>query len=158
LWSCSDSCNGKFTKLRLTVNRRAHDLIQDSKIAARIEQLRVQELARINFEYLIDKEKVIREYLRIALVDIRKLFDDSGRLKDIHELDDDTAAAIASIEVTSSLDGEIPTYTHKIKLLDKRQPLQDLAKMLGLFEKDNDQQAGKDRNLNLQVNFIEPER
>ena len=139
-----------------TINRKAYDLAHNGKITAMVKQLRAEELNRINFQYSIEKEKVIREYLRLAFIDIRKLFDENGQLKEVHELDSDTAAAIASIEVTSSLDGEIPTFTYKIKLLDKRQPLQDLAKMLGLFEKNNDQRSNRQNSLNLQVNFVSP--
>ena len=137
-----------------TVRYKCRDLLKKAHISATVDQLRSKEHARIEKIYSIEKNRTIREYLRVAFVDIRKLFDENGQLKDVHDFDDDTAAAVASIEVTSSLDGEIPTFTYKIKLLDKRQPLQDLAKMLGLFEKNNDQRSIRQNSLKLQVNFV----
>ena len=39
-------------------------------------------------------DRVLTEYAKLAFLDIRKAFDEDGNLKPIHELDDDTAAAI----------------------------------------------------------------
>jgi len=80
----------------------------------------------------ITQERVLLEMARLAFFDVRKLFNPDGSMKKPHELDSDTAAAVASLD----LDEE------KIKVFGKPEVLRDLAKHLGLFEKDNVQQGG----------------
>lgn len=89
-------------------------------------------------------ERCLLEYKRIALFDIRKCYNDDGSLKDIHELDDDTAAALQSIESDDLFDGvgkerEKIGVTRKVKANNKRDALQDVMRHLGGFEKDNAQ-------------------
>lgn len=72
----------------------------------------------------------------MAFCDPRKLVGEDGRMKQLHELDDDTAAAIASVEVDN--DGNI-----KYKFWDKNSAIDKAAKVQGLYEKDNDQKAPK---------------
>ncbi len=81
-----------------------------------------------------DAERVILEMARIGLSDVRRLFDDDGRLLDIRELDDDTAAAISSVEVMRKMgdDDETETVT-KIKFWPKTSALEQLGKVHGLF-------------------------
>lgn len=92
----------------------------------------------------ITQDRIIKEIARLGLSDVRKLFDDSGRLLQPHEWDDDIAAAVASIEVDQRKepgeDGEVYTVT-KIKAWDKNSALEKLMKHLGLYEKDNEQQV-----------------
>ncbi len=47
-------------------------------------------------------ERVMREIARIALLDIRRLYDENGDIRPLHTLGDDEAAAISSIESTTS--------------------------------------------------------
>lgn len=75
----------------------------------------------------ITRERVLAEYSKIGFSDIRKIFNKNGTLKAIHELDADTAAAIASIEVYH-IKG---IKTTSIKLLDKTKALDSLCKVLG---------------------------
>lgn len=51
-------------------------------------------------------ERVLQQVARMAFFDPRKLYDDDGNLKPIHELDEDTVAAIAGIEVYEEIDGK----------------------------------------------------
>jgi phage terminase small subunit len=54
---------------------------------------------RVLFEAAsVDQERIIKELARCAFFDVRTLFE-NGRLKPVHELDEDTARAIASIEI-----------------------------------------------------------
>lgn len=90
----------------------------------------------------ITADRVLREIARLAFFDIRKLVGDDGRPKDLKDLDDDTAAAIAGLEVArvgNAVIGEGEVL--KFKISDKNAALEKLAKHLGLFEKDNKQQA-----------------
>ena len=46
----------------------------------------------------ITRERIISEIARIAFSDVRKLFNEAGALKPIHQLDDDTAGALAGMD------------------------------------------------------------
>lgn len=88
----------------------------------------------------VTAERVIREVAALAFSDVRKLFTADGSLKPIHELDDVTAAAIASIEVDEiKSDGAVIGQVKKIKVWDKNSATERLCKHLGLFREDNSQ-------------------
>lgn len=121
-----------------SIHRVAHKLLYNVKVVSRIDQLQAEEKKRLQKKYRIDQDRLMQEYMRLAFADIRKCFDDNGNIKLPKDIDDDTAAALAAVEVVSSSpSGGDPEYTHKFKLIDKKGPLQDLAKMLGLFLEDN---------------------
>jgi phage terminase small subunit len=85
----------------------------------------------------ITADKVLAEIARLGFADPRKVFDDQGRLLPIHDLPDEVAASISSIEiVTTRVPGGEPTdveHTAKIKFWDKRGSLELLGKHLKLF-------------------------
>lgn len=83
---------------------------------------------------VVTRERLLREIGRLAFVDPRRLLHDNGSMRALHELDDDTAAAIASVEVDEY--GKL-----KYKLWDKGAAQEKLAKVLGVYEKDNRQQS-----------------
>jgi len=88
--------------------------------------------------------RVLREIARIAFFDPRKMFHADGKPKAITELDDDTAAAIAGLEVLeeyagSGQDRELVGHVKKYKIADKNSALDKAAKILGEYEKDNAQ-------------------
>ena len=117
-----------------TVNRAAFELLENSKIAARIGELKAAQLKRHN----VTVERVLSEYAKLAFLDIRKAFDGEGNLKPVHDLDDDTAAAISGLEVEQLWEGrgsdrERVGTLRKIKLSDKRAALDSLAKYLKMF-------------------------
>jgi phage terminase small subunit len=112
------------------------------KVSVRVAELREKAAKRAE----ITAADVLKEAARIAFSDIRKLFDENGNLKPVSELDDDIAAAVASIEVTEEFAGsgesrEFVGYTKKIKFWDKNAALEKLFKLLGLFKADNRQKA-----------------
>lgn len=88
----------------------------------------------------ITQDRVLKERARLAFYDPRNLFHDDGSPKAITDLDDDTAAAIAGLEVVN-----IGNETHgigqvlKYKLIDKSASLTALEKHLGMYEADNKQ-------------------
>jgi phage terminase small subunit len=125
-----------------TINRSAKELLDNHKVAARIEGL--QDLALKRHQVTIDR--VIAEYARLAFLDVRKAFNDQGDLLPIHEIDDDTAAAISGIECEAIIEGRdrTPVGTlKKIKLADKKGALDSIAKYLGMFI-DKTEITGKD--------------
>lgn len=101
-----------------------------AKVALRIDSLREKGEAAA----VVTRERLLREIGRLAFCDPRKLTNEDGTFKPLHELDDDTAAAISSIEVDEY--GKV-----KYKMLDKGPAQEKLAKYLGLYEKDNKQRA-----------------
>ena len=81
---------------------------------------------------------VIKELAKIAFLDIRKLYTENGQLKNISDIDSDTAAAISSLETLEEYedygdDREKIGDTQKVKLLDKIKALELLGRHLGIF-------------------------
>jgi len=116
-----------------TAKSQGQRLLTDVDVAAQIEARKAQRADRVQ----IDADRVVLELARRGLHDARRLFTESGRLKNIHDLDDDTAAAIQSIEVVTR---ELPRkkgeeveveYVHKVKMADKIRPLELIGKHLG---------------------------
>lgn len=86
----------------------------------------------------ITQRRVLEEYAKIAFSDIRKYYQVDGGLKNIRELDDDSAAALAGVDVyeerTGQEDVEAIGVTKKIKMHDKLRALDALGKHLGMFK------------------------
>lgn len=88
------------------------------------------------------------EAARLAFSDIRRLFDGEGRLKPVAAWDDDMAAAVSSIEVKHTADGDLVT---KVKLWSKPEAQRNLAVMMGLIKpfqrrgEDDERAAGMER-------------
>lgn len=117
-----------------TIDARASELAKDSKITVRLEELQ-NEFKERN---MVTVERVLQEYARLGFFDPRKLFNDDGKPKDISELDDDTAAALAGLEVFEEYDGRgddrvFVGYTKKYKIADKKGALDSMARHLGMF-------------------------
>jgi phage terminase small subunit len=91
----------------------------------------------------IDVARVVKELARIGLSDVRKLFLPNGSLKPIKDWDDETAAAVAGLDVVEMAGGakiggpegvqHVAMYTKKLKLWDKNSALEKIAKHLGMF-------------------------
>lgn len=83
----------------------------------------------------VDAAMVIRELARLGFSNVQGLFTDGGQLRDVGELTEDMARAVASVEVvkrrTDNKDDE--EYLHKVKLWDKNSALEKIAKHLGMF-------------------------
>lgn len=97
-------------------------------------------------------ERTIGEIARICTFDIRRLYREDGTLKHVTEMDEDTRAAIASIEVHESVvDGIVVGQTTKIKPWDKIRALEMAMKHLALYERNHAQQR---ENLKIQVVLV----
>ena len=86
----------------------------------------------------ITQDRVLQEIARLAFADIRTIFDENGHLKNPSDLDADTAAMIASIDVVErpGIDarGEpVLEYVHKIRLNEKTAALTLLCRHLGIL-------------------------
>lgn len=114
----------------------ASRLLSNVKVQQAIAQKQKELAAKCD----VMAERVIREVSALAFSDMRKLFNADGSLKSIHELDDATAAAIASIEVGEIKGGgEVVGQVRKIKVWDKNSAQERLCKHLGLFREGNSQ-------------------
>ena len=82
----------------------------------------------------ITAERVLAEIAKLAFFDPRKLFDDDGKPIHVSRLDDDTAAAVAGLDVVTTGNQEVGLAdVLKIKLADKGQNLERLGRHLKLF-------------------------
>ena len=86
----------------------------------------------------VTQDMVIKELAKIAFLDIRKLYTENGQLKNVADIDDDTAGAISSLETLEEYEGygddrEKVGDTQKVKLLDKTKALELLGRHLGIF-------------------------
>lgn len=118
-------------------------LLSDAKIQAAVAEGRAKLAGKLE----ITQERILSEMAKIGFSDIRKLFNDTGSLKRVEELDDDAAGCISSIEVVTkrvpgSDENEVE-HTAKIKLWDKGSALLNMGKHLGMFS-DKQEITGKD--------------
>jgi len=122
-----------YTETRATVT--ASELMKRPEVATRIDQLSEKVTTIATDKAAIDKARVLTELGRIAFFDVRKLFDEAGNLLPVRELDDETAAALAGIDVTEvAVSEDAPlTYTKKVKPVDKKGALELIMRHLGMF-------------------------
>lgn len=84
----------------------------------------------------ITQDRVLAEYAKLAFLDPRRFYDESGALKPVHLLDADVAAALVGVDVVDSFDSESRSTitTKKIKFVDKKGALDSCARHLGMFK------------------------
>lgn len=116
-----------------TARQQGARLLSDADVCSALADAKHKRIERVR----VEADDVLREILKLATSDVRRLFDDAGRLLPPHQLPDEVAAAVSSIEVvTSRVPGSDPVeleYTTKIKFWDKKGSLELLGKHLKLF-------------------------
>lgn len=125
--------NGTQAVIRAGYSHRGADvqavrLLGDARIAARIAELQKKRSERTE----ITQDRVLQEVARLAFLDIRRAFKEDGSLKPVSEMDDDTAAAIAGIEVTEIAGTDLGVIK-KVRLSDKKGSLELLMRHLGML-------------------------
>lgn len=105
-------------------------LLKDPRVAAIIKSRRLEIVAGLE----LNTERLIKEVARLAFSDARNIYHPDGTIKKLHELDDDTAAAVASYEVDDK-------GTIKYKFWDKNSAQERASKIIGAFERDNQQKT-----------------
>lgn len=95
----------------------------------------------------VTADMVVKELARIGFSDLRNCLTSTGHLIDPQEWDDNTAAAISSLEVVKTHRGDKDEdspieYTHKIKVWDKNSALEKLCKHLGVYAPEKHQHTG----------------
>ena len=78
----------------------------------------------------VTQAEIVDELRKIAFLDLRQLYDGAGNLKNIHELDDDTAHALMAFDVVQA--GETGLVT-KITANNKMKALELLGKHRKMF-------------------------
>jgi phage terminase small subunit len=117
-----------------SIDEEACRIAADLKVSTRIIELEDE----LRLRNMVTIERVVTEYAKLGFFDPRKLFNDNGSPKEITELDDDTAAALAGLDVQEVYEGfgedrKFVGYTKKYKLTDKKAALDSMAKHLGMF-------------------------
>lgn len=84
----------------------------------------------------VTANRVVEELRRVALSDVRKLFDEQGNLKAMDALDEETAAAIAAVDIVTASHDDAPIMVKKVKLWDKGAALDKLMRHLGAYAPD----------------------
>ena len=90
-------------------------------------------IKRMEAHTVVSATRILEEVLRIATADPRRAMREDGTMKQLQELDEDTARAVASLEVVTKpgRGDEPPTITHKLKFWDKGKATDTLLKSLG---------------------------
>lgn len=122
----------------------AWQLLQFPAVAQKIAERR----AEIAKTHRLSRDRLVEEMARVAYMDVRKLFDSNGKPLPIHMLSDDAAAPINGIEVCTQ-GNDVIGYAEitKYKLSEKNKALENLAKILGYFEKDNASELDQEKSL-----------
>lgn len=111
----------------------ANKLLKNKLVAAAIGKA----IEERRYAFKLDAQRVLQELSCIGFFDIRKLFDEKGRLLEVAQYGEDAARAVQSIKVSYSTSGqgdEVETIkTVEIKLWNKIAALELLAKHLGMM-------------------------
>lgn len=127
-----------------TARQQGSRLLTNVVIRAAVNSHQNEVLAKVQEETGITLQRTLREIARIAYFDPRRMFTKNGNPLDIIDLDDDTAAVIAGLDVLEEFDGtgrdRVKTgEVKKWKLADKKGALDMLMKHLGGYKVDNEQ-------------------
>ena len=117
-----------------TAGVEGHRLLKNPKIADYIQKRMQDRQDRTE----ITQDRVLKEYAKLGFFDPRKLFNGDGSPVPIQALDDDTAAAIAGLDVMEIWEGrgddrQFVGYLKKYKIANKIGALDSIAKHLGMF-------------------------
>lgn len=115
--------------------------LRKPEIAAAIEKAMAKRAERTE----ITADRVLAEFAKLGFADVRRIFNAGGQLLDPTMMDDETAAAVQSVEViVRRTPGEEKhvEHVHKIKLADKIGALTQIGRHLGMFT-DKVEHSGK---------------
>lgn len=117
-----------------TAGQAGARLLKDVKVREAIEA----ENKKANAKLDITVERVKKELARLAFYDPRKFFNDDGSLLPISQLDEDSAMALAGMDVNELFEGNGEDrsqvgYNKKVKLVDKLEALVALGRHLKMF-------------------------
>lgn len=101
----------------------------------------------------LSSSRTLKEIIKLAFFDARKFYTDNGNLRDIQDLEDAEAAALAGVETIRRKNGEETDTIDKIKFSDRRGALELLSKIQGMHV-DKLELTGKDgKDLEFTVSY-----
>lgn len=117
-----------------TAESQGSRLLSNAKVSEAIQAAKEARSARTR----ITQDRVLQELARLAFFDVRRLYREDGSLKEPHELDDDTAAAVAQLESLEEFSGsgedrELIGHTKKVKTFSKDSALSLAMRHLGML-------------------------
>lgn len=117
---------------RKTAEQQGSRLLSNAKVRKAVESGKAKQLERAD----LSATRVLEELRRLSFSDLRTLFDAKGNLRPVHELTQEQAACIASLEVVkrnlTAGDGQSDTII-KVRVWDKTRALEMLAKHFALL-------------------------
>ena len=117
-----------------TAGQLGFDLLKKVEIQEKVQEFQEKRQKRTN----ITADRVLQELGRIALFDPRNLLNPDGSPRPINELDDDTAAVLAGMDISEEYEGtgedrKFIGYTKKMKFADKVGALTLAMRHLGML-------------------------
>ena len=105
-------------------------------IANAIKDAMTERLQRIQ----ADADGVLKRLLEIDQLDLRDLFDETGRLKAIHQWPDSWCRSISAFEIKMPTDEDLNAAALKVKLPDKLKNLELIGRhtQIGAFRENSD--------------------
>lgn len=145
-----------------TANVNGSKLLRNTKVKEYIaeKQKEIQERNKIT------QDTIIQELAKIALFNIKDIYNENGTLKKVTELDDDTAKAISGVKILQKAGAmkislsktndeipleHIPEQTVEFKTNDKTRALELLGKHLGMFKENVNLTQDKPFEVNINV-------
>lgn len=152
----------KSCKSDLTARTNASKLLTKTNIQKYISEKQKE----IEEKTEITQKKIIQELAKIALFNIKDIYNENGTLKKVTELDDDTAKAISGVKILQKAGAmeislsktndeipleHIPEQTVEFKTNDKTRALELLGKHLGMFKENVNLTQDKPFEVNINV-------
>ncbi len=106
----------------------ASQLLRNAKVRKYIEKRQ----AKLQEKLEITQERILAEYAKLAFLDPRLFYDETGNLIPVHELPEAVSATLSGMSVESVPGGS--TRLTKIKFSDKQKALDSLARIQGMFK------------------------
>lgn len=120
-----------------TAHVKGSQLMAEPEVKRALE-VRMAELVK---RYELTTDMVVRSLVQALRFDPRNLCDQDGKPIPVTKLDDDTAAALMSMETVQKGGDEAPVIIHKFRWESKAAAREQAMKHLGMFEKDNKQRT-----------------
>lgn len=119
-----------------TADQQGSRLLANVKVSKAIQERQKRRQKRLE----LTQDRVLLELMRVAFFDPRTLFTADGRPRSVEELDDDTAAVIAGLDISmerteeETSDGR-PIYApvRKYKIADKMRAIELCMRHMGLL-------------------------
>ena len=127
-----------------TANVNGSKLLRNTKVQEYIAEKQQEMQERNN----ITQDTLIQELAKIALFNIKDIYNEDGTLKKVTELDDDTAKAISGVKILQKA-GAMKIILSKTN--DKTKALELLGKHLGMFKENVNLTQDKPFEVNINV-------